>query len=205
MSVSGFPRSEELNEKHLPPQVQRLSVPPYHSSRVSRLTEGKKRKASSSLSEDEVMVVESSEVEELTLDSLVTCPSCAKKIKHGFINKHLDSGCKFMPDTKLRSKPKSKGKETEKDSWSKIFGGSRHKGPQSSGHKNKLTEDTEPLPTPTYATMKDKQIKDLLLTYDLLVTGDRTELITRHEQYVTPSTEKSGGLILQQVGKAIQR
>lgn len=47
-----------------------------------------------------------------------------------------------------------------------------------------LDEDTDPLPKPTYHTMKDKQLKDLLVKYGLPVTGARDVWTARHKQCV---------------------
>jgi hypothetical protein len=39
-----------------------------------------------------------------------------------------------------------------------------------------------PLPKASYTILKDKQIRDLLATQDLSTTGDRSQLISRHER-----------------------
>jgi hypothetical protein len=44
-------------------------------------------------------------------------------------------------------------------------------------------EDVDPLPKVAYATLKDRQLKELLSTYDLSSTGGRESCIRRHERY----------------------
>lgn len=52
---------------------------------------------------------------------------------------------------------------------------------------NDTDEEDYPLPKASYATLKDKQLKDLLREYGLPVTGDRTAWEQRHQQYVPQS------------------
>ena len=46
--------------------------------------------------------------------------------------------------------------------------------------------DCQPLPKESYAVLKDRKIKDMLLAYQLPTTGDRNICIARHSRYVFP-------------------
>lgn len=45
-------------------------------------------------------------------------------------------------------------------------------------------EDNHPLPKANYDTLKDKQIKDMLVGQELSNAGDRSVLIARHQRYI---------------------
>jgi E3 ubiquitin-protein ligase RAD18 len=45
-------------------------------------------------------------------------------------------------------------------------------------------EADTPIPKVSYAVVKEKQIRDLLDDYGLSITGDRPQLIARHERSV---------------------
>lgn len=49
--------------------------------------------------------------------------------------------------------------------------------------KGSVSDDEHPLPIQTYATLKDRQLKEMLQEYDLLVSGDRSNWEQRHQRY----------------------
>lgn len=56
--------------------------------------------------------------------------------------------------------------------------------------KGSDSDEEHPLPIQTYATLKDRQLKDMLQKHDLPVTGDRSNWEQRHQRYVlSPSPE----------------
>ncbi|KAJ2925213.1 hypothetical protein H1R20_g11894, partial [Candolleomyces eurysporus] len=53
------------------------------------------------------------------------------------------------------------------------------------GHRHHSDSDEEsPLPKVSYATLKERQIKELLQEHNLPVTGDRNQLEQRHQRWV---------------------
>jgi len=47
-------------------------------------------------------------------------------------------------------------------------------------HDRAPEDEDEYIPTVTYHTMKDKQLRDVLSQYQLITTGDRNAMIARH-------------------------
>ncbi|KAF8061598.1 hypothetical protein FPV67DRAFT_1422352 [Lyophyllum atratum] len=104
-------------------------------------------------------------------DDLVDCPLCNKRVKYKTINLHMDKGCKDPPPASARS---------TKSDWEKLMA-RPHKG------KQKDTSDDEvnfALPKASYATLKDKQLKEMLVEHGLPTTGDRNQWIHRHQRWV---------------------
>ncbi|KAF9049216.1 hypothetical protein BDZ89DRAFT_941014 [Hymenopellis radicata] len=102
-----------------------------------------------------------------------TCPVCNRPATEAVINQHLDKGC-TATDAK-----------NTKDAWSKLMTGKKPvngKGKTKSSTPD-IDEDT-PLPKVSYDTLKDKQIKDLLVKQGLSVIGDRQQLINRYQRWV---------------------
>ena len=55
-------------------------------------------------------------------------------------------------------------------------------------HREKADPELDtPIPRASYTVLKDKQIRDLLAAHDLSTSGDRSQLITRHERSVSQS------------------
>lgn len=76
-------------------------------------------------------------------------------------------------------------KETERTSKCnhKTLGNDSNVGPPSPREKPDAEVETwTPLPKASYTVLKDKQIRDLLAAQDLSTTGDRSQLISRHER-----------------------
>ncbi|KAF9553812.1 hypothetical protein CPC08DRAFT_713433 [Agrocybe pediades] len=108
-------------------------------------------------------------------DELVQCPLCQKKVKYGVLNSHMDNGCKD---------PNSVDNAVK--SWSKMFdgaGGKKKKGKQRK--KDSDSDDEYPLPISNYTTLKDKQLKEMLIEQEIPVTGDRALWELRHQRWVT--------------------
>ncbi|KAG6919919.1 hypothetical protein DXG01_013268 [Tephrocybe rancida] len=103
-------------------------------------------------------------------DDLVDCPLCSKRVKFKTINQHMDKGCKDTPPTSANS--------TTAD-WKKLMAKPSSKGKQKD---NSDDEDDYPLPKATYATLKDKKIKEMLVEYGLPTSGDRQQWILRHQR-----------------------
>ncbi|KAL4065277.1 hypothetical protein J3A83DRAFT_4166584 [Scleroderma citrinum] len=119
--------------------------------------------------------------EDLGPDSLVSCPICGRQVEYQLINGHMDG-----PDCNIKavsvSKPRPPKPEV-KDEWSKILGrGSSRKGKGRAGGDS--DEAMERLPKVSYAVLKDKAVKDLLLSQKLPTTGDRSVWIPRHQRWV---------------------
>ncbi|KAF8274245.1 hypothetical protein EI94DRAFT_845129 [Lactarius quietus] len=113
--------------------------------------------------------------------SSVECPVCGKSVPMPRINAHLDTNCKRY-SISLGGTSASSSKPGQKNAWSKLLDG---KG--SGKDKEKPETDVEtwtPLPKASYTVLKDKQIRDLLAAQDLSTTGDRSQLISRHERWV---------------------
>lgn len=120
--------------------------------------------------------------EELEPDSLISCPICGRLVEYQLINGHIDGpdcgNCKAAP--KSNTQVPNSGARNE---WSKILGKSSLK-----KGKNKESSDSdgimERLPKVSYAVLKDKVLKDLLLSQRLPTTGDRITWIARHQRWV---------------------
>lgn len=63
----------------------------------------------------------------------------------------------------------------------------------------------EKLPKVAYAVLKDKALKDLLVSQRLPSTGDRGTWILRHQRYVCLHSHQNGDTNLPQVGDDEQR
>ncbi|KAF9244235.1 hypothetical protein BU15DRAFT_42358 [Melanogaster broomeanus] len=112
-------------------------------------------------------------------DSMVECPICGKFVEYQFINNHMDGReC----SRKGISKVKNTSNSNAKAEWSKLLG----KKPKKDKSKDNSDSDDalERLPKVSYAVLKDKALKDLLLTQKLPITGDRNTWITRHQRWV---------------------
>ena len=46
------------------------------------------------------------------------------------------------------------------------------------------SDEESPLPKVSYATLKERQIKELLQEHGLPITGDRNQLEQRHQKYI---------------------
>ncbi|RDB24183.1 Postreplication repair E3 ubiquitin-protein ligase rad18 [Hypsizygus marmoreus] len=103
-------------------------------------------------------------------EDLVTCPLCNKHVRYKSINQHMDRGCKDTPPDSTRS---------TKSDWQKIMSGNKGKQKDTSD-----SEDNFPLPKASYATLKDKKLKEMLAEHGLPVSGDRNLLIQRHQRWV---------------------
>ncbi|EPQ58557.1 hypothetical protein GLOTRDRAFT_36698, partial [Gloeophyllum trabeum ATCC 11539] len=129
-------------------------------------------------------------------DAPVQCPICSKRVQMRFINAHMDNGCRSPSSSDAEGNgrpPRSKG--DQKNAWSKILGGGgkgKEKQRSVEAHlQGKYTvligsRDDEwlPLPKASYHTLKDKQLKDLLIEQQLPTTGDRQTWVTRHQRWV---------------------
>ncbi|KAF8919257.1 hypothetical protein CPB85DRAFT_1172246, partial [Mucidula mucida] len=100
-----------------------------------------------------------------------TCPVCNKPATEAVINQHLDKGC-----TTTDSK-------STKDAWSKLMTGKKPVNGKGKTNTPDIDEDS-PLPKVSYDTLKDKQLKDLLVKQGLSVIGDRQQLINRYQRWV---------------------
>ncbi|KAI0293427.1 hypothetical protein BC826DRAFT_382602 [Russula brevipes] len=126
------------------------------------------------VSDDDMGQEASSSSKPLTSRSSIECPVCAKSVPMERINNHLDSNCKSYLSNASSSKSR------QKDAWSKLLDGKK-----SGKEKEKSDADPDtPLPKASYTVLKDKQIRDLLANHDLSTTGDRSQLIARHERWV---------------------
>ncbi|KAF9228739.1 hypothetical protein BS17DRAFT_690320 [Gyrodon lividus] len=112
-------------------------------------------------------------------DSLVECPVCGRFVEYRSINSHMDGpGC----GRKALSKVKHSSNSNARAEWSKLLGKNSKK---SKDNGNSDSDDaTERLPKVSYAILKDKTLKDLLLSQKLPVSGDRNAWITRHQRWV---------------------
>ncbi|KIM87497.1 hypothetical protein PILCRDRAFT_815020 [Piloderma croceum F 1598] len=130
-------------------------------------------------------------------DGLVSCPLCSVRVKLETINTHIDSGCRLnplVPDGNGDNKEKKRSSLDVKGQWSKIMGGARSaklKAKATAKGKGKYNEttsddqaDCQPLPKESYAVLKDRKIKDMLLAYQLPTNGDRNTCIARHSRWV---------------------
>ncbi|KAL0947506.1 hypothetical protein HGRIS_013606 [Hohenbuehelia grisea] len=106
-------------------------------------------------------------------DLTVKCPICSQRVSESKINLHLDSGCKAGTG--------SDNNAVAVTQWGKllIMGASR-----SGKEKQRLDADLIALPKAAYGTLKDKQLKAMLVEHELPTTGDRNTWIARHEQWV---------------------
>ncbi|KII89265.1 hypothetical protein PLICRDRAFT_602087 [Plicaturopsis crispa FD-325 SS-3] len=116
----------------------------------------------------------------------VSCPLCARQVHFNSINAHMDSGCTPLIPSTARPKSKtsagaSKGKTNARTEWSKIMGPSRT---GSSKDQTDLTT-AAPLPNVSYAVLKDKAIRDMLVDQGLPVSGDRTAWMARYSRWTT--------------------
>jgi E3 ubiquitin-protein ligase RAD18 len=58
-------------------------------------------------------------------------------------------------------------------------------------HREKADPELDtPIPKASYTVLKDKQIRDLLAAHDLSKSGDRSQLIARHERSVSQSLSR---------------
>ncbi|CAA7265359.1 unnamed protein product [Cyclocybe aegerita] len=137
---------------------------------------------SSDIEEDEMPAARSGNLVPKA-DDLVSCPICQKTVRYSKLNGHIDKGCKDPPPAKTAASAAS--------TWSKIMGGSARNGHQKGKHKKKGngvhdddSDEDYPLPIATYTTLKDRQLKEMLLDQDLPLTGDRSNWEQRHQRWV---------------------
>ncbi|KAH6918987.1 hypothetical protein BKA70DRAFT_1394424 [Coprinopsis sp. MPI-PUGE-AT-0042] len=126
----------------------------------------------------DLITIPSSDVEEDELEpkanSVVPCPMCQTQIRYKDVNEHMDRGCKDP------AKPKS----SSSSAWSKLMTNpsSKQKGKQK---KSSDTDDEEDrIPKASYATLKEKAIKDMLKEHGLSTLGSRSQLEARHQHWV---------------------
>ncbi|KAI6007833.1 hypothetical protein EDC04DRAFT_2582702 [Pisolithus marmoratus] len=127
-------------------------------------------------------------------DSLIDCPICGRLVEYQLINRHIDG-----PDCRSgKAAPKSNAQAPNfgaRDQWSKILGkGSSKKGKSKESSLARVDLSTRPgsdsgdvmerLPKASYAVLKDKVLRDLLLSQKLPTTGDRNTWIARHQRWV---------------------
>ncbi|KAL1744206.1 hypothetical protein HDZ31DRAFT_39179 [Schizophyllum fasciatum] len=128
--------------------------------------------------DDDIEMIGSSMVStQPTTDDPVECPVCAKLVKYGNVNTHIDSGCKRLLFT-----PKSTKDPTASSSataWSKLLDSGKQ--PRD---KQREDESTSPLPKVSYDTLKDKKIRELLANEKLPTTGERETCVARHKKWV---------------------
>ena len=127
----------------------------------------------------------------------IECPVCTKSVPMTRINDHLDSGCKsYLLSGKSASSSKQKdawsklldGKKSGKEKWVLIFYLHLVRGAdvQLLYHREKADPELDtPIPKASYTVLKDKQIRDLLAAHDLSTSGDRSQLIARHDRSVS--------------------
>ncbi|KDQ59637.1 hypothetical protein JAAARDRAFT_153620 [Jaapia argillacea MUCL 33604] len=130
--------------------------------------------------DDDVIEISSSPVSNApdipSAADLVTCPVCEKEVPFALINKHIDQRCPPPPPS---DNDASTSKDAQQTAWSKLMAGGGGKGrPKERGI------DEEPIPKASYHTLKDKQLRELLLDHHLPVSGDRSTWITRHQRWV---------------------
>ncbi|KAI6042992.1 hypothetical protein EDC04DRAFT_2563141 [Pisolithus marmoratus] len=122
---------------------------------------------------------------EASADSLIDCPICGRLVEYQLINRHIDG-----PDCRSgKAAPKSNAQAPNsgaRDQWSKILGkGSSKKGKSKESGLGSDSDDVmERLPKASYAVLKDKVLRDLLLSQKLPTTGDRNTWIARHQRWV---------------------
>ncbi|KAJ3509958.1 hypothetical protein NMY22_g16122 [Coprinellus aureogranulatus] len=110
-------------------------------------------------------------------DEPVECPICSRNVPYRELNNHMDRGC---PDPGIGKIKES----TSANAWSKLM---QQPKPKSKKQKRQATADSDdegPLPKVTYATLKERQIKDLLQEHNLSTQGDRATLEQRHKKWV---------------------
>ncbi|KAJ3550754.1 hypothetical protein NMY22_g257 [Coprinellus aureogranulatus] len=80
---------------------------------------------------------------------------------------------------------KGKIKEsTSANAWSKLMQQPKPKSKKQKRQATAESDDEGPLPKVTYATLKERQIKDLLQEHNLSTQGDRATLEQRHKKWV---------------------
>ena len=188
-------------KRHKPnPPLLSDSVSPRKQSRRSEfLGKGRNRPNTNTPDDDEEQDT-SSNMQSLASNSSgsVECPVCGKIVPMTRINDHLDTKCKRY-STSSGGTNASSSKPGQKDAWSKLFDGKGNGKDRcvqqysctavSNVGRSSLREKHEaeveawtPLPKASYTVLKDKQIRDLLAAHDLSITGDRSQLISRHER-----------------------
>ncbi|KAF6758258.1 hypothetical protein DFP72DRAFT_888528 [Ephemerocybe angulata] len=127
----------------------------------------------------------SSDVEELlpgnsSSDPTVECPICNRMMPESKVSPHIDRGCQDSPPPK--AKPKSQ--KASVNAWSKLMQQPKAKGKKQKRHGDSEDDEESPLPKVSYATLKDRQLKDLLAEHNLSVNGERSTLEQRHQKWV---------------------
>ncbi|TFK27335.1 hypothetical protein FA15DRAFT_586614 [Coprinopsis marcescibilis] len=131
----------------------------------------------------DLTTVPSSDVDEDELSSInlnpkpnqiVPCPLCSKTVAYKDLNTHIDRGCKDF------------SKEKASETWSKILSKppNKQKGKQRCYRKHSDSDDEQPLPLASYATLKDRQLREMLGDHGLPTQGDRSLLEQRHQRWV---------------------
>jgi hypothetical protein len=161
------------------------------------------RRAVSSPLEDEGEPEHISSAEILTSSDYTSCPICTAEVQISRMDRHIDRGCPppsppsrtnsgtrnlktstaSIAPSSMRSNPRpgpprsTSGEKSAKAQWSSIMGGGN-------AVKSRSLDSEEPLPKVSYATLKDKAIKALLVEQRLPVTGDKVAWIARHSRSV---------------------
>ncbi|KIK95964.1 hypothetical protein PAXRUDRAFT_826485 [Paxillus rubicundulus Ve08.2h10] len=119
------------------------------------------------------------ELQPMQSGAFVECPICGRFVEYMCINIHMDGpGC----GRKVISKAKKASNSNAKAEWSKLLGNNSRKDKEMGISDSDDT--TERLPKVSYAVLKDKALKDLLLSQKLPIGGDRNAWITRHQRWV---------------------
>ncbi|KDR81862.1 hypothetical protein GALMADRAFT_135257 [Galerina marginata CBS 339.88] len=107
-------------------------------------------------------------------EDLVACPLCQKRVRYRILNVHMDNSCKDAPPS-----------ENAAESWLKLMGGGKNSHQKGKHKKQQPDSDDEyPLPLAAYTTLKDRQLKDMLVQHDLPLSGDRSNWEQRHRKWV---------------------
>ncbi|KAF8188361.1 hypothetical protein BJ912DRAFT_851183 [Pholiota molesta] len=147
--------------------------------------------------------IPSSDVDEQELtpsrprNSLVDCPACQKKVQFALINAHMDNDCKDLAGpsdsaatswSKLMGMPgkngQNKGKHKYVTSIFYPFCATNAHLPGTNRKRDSDSDDDYPLPLANYTTLKDKQLKDMLVEQGLPMSGDRPLWEQRHQRWV---------------------
>jgi E3 ubiquitin-protein ligase RAD18 len=108
----------------------------------------------------------------LVANAPVPCPMCNKAVRLNLVDSHIESGCKSHVFSNEPSKSASK------NAWASIF-----KNKASSSTSEEAQIPTTKLPKVSYGTFNLSNLRKLLSEKGLPSTGDKDELITRHERY----------------------
>ena len=120
----------------------------------------------------------------------VSCPICQAQVTMNDMNAHIDRGCKDPVNPKASAS----------SAWSKLMANpsAKQKGKQKSVcvpvgklfHFSSIffrktsdpDEEEDRIPKASYATLKEKSIREMLKDYGLSTIGNRAQLEARHQQ-----------------------